>query len=97
VRVEDTGGGGGIWGDARRCTVDVGGTRRPIGASWKLRVGSASLQPDGQHINKVPTVVYNKMVHPLLGFPIKGVIWYQGESNADSAATRASTRRCSGR
>jgi len=86
VRVEDTGGGGGIWGDAAAVYVDVGGTRRRIGASWKLRVGSASLQPDGQHINKVPTVVYNKMVHPLLGFPIKGVIWYQGESNADSAA-----------
>ncbi|HKP16299.1 MAG TPA: sialate O-acetylesterase, partial [Gemmatimonadaceae bacterium] len=86
VRVEDTGGGGGIWGDPAAVFLDVGGARRPIGAGWKLRVGSASLQPDGQHINKVPTVVYNKMVHPLLGFPIKGVIWYQGESNADSAA-----------
>jgi sialate O-acetylesterase len=25
-------------------------------------------------------------VHPLLGLPIKGVLWYQGESNADSVA-----------
>jgi sialate O-acetylesterase len=86
VRVEDSGGGGGIWGDSAALFLDVGGVRRPLGTGWKLRVGSASLQPDGQHINKVPTVVYNKMVHPLLGFPIKGVIWYQGESNADSAA-----------
>lgn len=28
-----------------------------------------------------PTVLYNGMIHPLIGFPIKGAIWYQGESN----------------
>ncbi|WP_218827757.1 sialate O-acetylesterase [Rubricoccus marinus] len=31
-----------------------------------------------------PTVAWNKMVHPLLGLPFKGVLWYQGESNADN-------------
>ena len=31
-----------------------------------------------------PTVAYNKMLHPIVGFPIKGIIWYQGESNADN-------------
>ena len=86
VRVEDTGGGGGIWGDSASVFLDVGDARRPLRAGWKLRVGAASVNLDGQHVNKVPTIVYNKMVHPLLGFPIKGVIWYQGESNADSAA-----------
>jgi sialate O-acetylesterase len=29
-----------------------------------------------------PSVLYNAMIHPLLPFPIKGAIWYQGESNA---------------
>ena len=86
VRVEDGGGGGGIWGDSAGVFLDVGGTHRRLGGGWKFRVGATSLQPDGQHINKIPTVLYNKMVHPLLGFPIKGVLWYQGESNADSAA-----------
>lgn len=32
-------------------------------------------------INNVPTVLYNGMIHPLAGFGIKGVLWYQGESN----------------
>ena len=41
---------------------------------------------DGQRINKVPAVTYNRMVYPLLPMPIKGVIWYQGESNANNAA-----------
>jgi len=28
-----------------------------------------------------PTVLYNAMIHPLVPYTIKGVIWYQGESN----------------
>jgi len=28
-----------------------------------------------------PTALYNGMIHPLLPFAIRGVIWYQGESN----------------
>jgi len=31
-----------------------------------------------------PTLAYNQVINPLLPFPIKGVIWYQGESNADN-------------
>jgi sialate O-acetylesterase len=33
-----------------------------------------------------PTVAFNKMIHPILKFPVKGFIWYQGESNADNMA-----------
>ena len=33
-----------------------------------------------------PTVAWNKMMAPLLGLPVRGVLWYQGESNADSEA-----------
>jgi len=32
-------------------------------------------------INNVPTLLYNGMIHPLVGYVIKGLIWYQGESN----------------
>jgi len=32
-------------------------------------------------INNVPTVLYNGMINPIAGFGIRGVIWYQGESN----------------
>ena len=84
VRVEDGGGGGGIYGNPSQLYVDVGGVRRPIAGSWHFRVGAVSFQPDGQIINKVPSILYNRMIHPLLGFPIKGVLWYQGESNANN-------------
>ena len=33
--------------------------------------------------NHTPTVLYNGMVHPIVGYGIKGEIWYQGESNYD--------------
>ncbi len=33
-----------------------------------------------------PSYIYESGVSSLAGFPIKGVIWYQGESNADNAA-----------
>jgi len=32
-------------------------------------------------VNRTPTTLYNGMLHPIEGFGIKGVIWYQGESN----------------
>ena len=33
--------------------------------------------------NQRPTLLYNAMIHPLHPFPLRGVIWYQGEANAD--------------
>lgn len=34
---------------------------------------------------KIPTRLYNGMIHPLRNFKIKGVIWYQGEGNSGRA------------
>ncbi|MFK7847684.1 MAG: sialate O-acetylesterase [Rhodothermales bacterium] len=31
--------------------------------------------------HRQPTMTYNSMIHPLLPFPVKGFLWYQGESN----------------
>lgn len=35
--------------------------------------------------NQTPTLLYNAMIHPLVGYTLKGAIWYQGESNKYSA------------
>lgn len=35
--------------------------------------------------SKSPCKLYNAMIHPLIPFTLKGVIWYQGESNASRA------------
>lgn len=31
--------------------------------------------------NQDPTMLYNGMIHSVVGYPIRGAIWYQGESN----------------
>lgn len=33
------------------------------------------------NLTRTPTTLYNGMLHPLLGYGIRGVVWYQGESN----------------
>ncbi|MGE9294499.1 MAG: sialate O-acetylesterase, partial [Puniceicoccales bacterium] len=35
---------------------------------------------------RVPSVLFNAMVHPLLNYPIRGVIWYQAEANSHNDA-----------
>ena len=39
--------------------------------------------------NRTPTVLYNGMLHPLIGLAMRGVIWYQGEDNYNRASTYA--------
>ena len=34
--------------------------------------------------SRTPTTLYNGMLHPVVGFTIKGCIWYQGESNREA-------------
>jgi sialate O-acetylesterase len=34
---------------------------------------------------QIPTIMFNGMLHPYIGFTIKGMIWYQGESNRNNA------------
>lgn len=44
----------------------------------KLPASQADLKP----AHEVPIGLFNGMLHPFVGFPIKGAIWYQGETNA---------------
>ncbi|MDE6555599.1 MAG: sialate O-acetylesterase [Duncaniella sp.] len=37
--------------------------------------------------NRTPSVLFKGMLNPLIGFPMRGVIWYQGEDNWNRAHT----------
>ena len=37
--------------------------------------------------SREPTALYNGMIHPLVGLTIRGVLWYQGESNRNEGMT----------
>lgn len=38
---------------------------------------------------QAPSVLYNGMIHPLVGYTIRGAIWYQGEANISRYRTYA--------
>jgi sialate O-acetylesterase len=49
---------------------------------WKYKIGvTAQTRPAEFFFQRLPMGNYNAMIAPLLKFPFRGVIWYQGESN----------------
>jgi sialate O-acetylesterase len=88
VRVEDTGGGGGFWGDSEQMKLKTQAGSVELAGVWKYRVSAESFRVSDQAAispNSRPTLLYNGMVHPLLNVSVLGAIWYQGESNAGRA------------
>ncbi|MEZ0541306.1 sialate O-acetylesterase [Fibrella arboris] len=86
VRVTNTAGKGGFVPDkpyylfAGADTVDLKGT-------WQYKVGTAYRPASGGFGGGVsaqnqPAALYNAMVAPAIKYAIKGICWYQGESNA---------------
>jgi sialate O-acetylesterase len=87
IRVVDNTGGGGIYGKDTDLVVKSGNETLSLAGDWKYAVGvdfkelgARPYLPAGQN---QPTALYNAMIHPIIKLPIAGVIWYQGESNAD--------------
>jgi sialate O-acetylesterase len=82
VRVTDSGGGGGIHGDAGLVYVQPNGAaRRALRDAWKFRPDAVSVAMQDDK-NQIETLLFNQMIHPLQPYPLRGTIWYQGESNA---------------
>lgn len=70
----------------------------PLAGDWKYRRGSqieVATQPQTLdsgmpgYAGGDPAAIYNGMIAPMQPFAIKGVIWYQGESNATEPDTYA--------
>ena len=83
IRVLDTGGGGGL--RSMMSLVPTNGSNMmSLDGDWKYHLG-ASLQDSPplprETDQNTPTALYNGMINPLFPGQIKGVIWYQGESN----------------
>ena len=64
-------------------SADATITNFPAG---KSRRSTAPRDPVQDQHN--PTVLYNGMIHPVIPYAIRGVIWYQGESIVGGAAGR---------
>lgn len=83
VKINDTGGGGGFWGEPEEMYLATGEQKIALAGDWKYRVSLSNLELDvpGLGPNGNPTLLYNGMIHPIETYGIKGAIWYQGESN----------------
>ncbi len=82
IRIVDNSGGGGIYGDSGDLKLTIGSTQIPLAGKWKYQVESikSEISP-----NAYPSLLYNAMLHPLIPYAFEGVLWYQGESNANRA------------
>jgi sialate O-acetylesterase len=94
VRVLDTGGPGGISAPAEQIRLEAAAgdplASIPLAGAWRYHAGMSLAQnrtlPTALDNNpNLATVLYNGMIAPLQPFPIRGAIWYQGESNNDRA------------
>lgn len=99
VRVIDHAFDGGIGGNARDLYLGTGTTRIPLaGDDWKMRPEfllekdfpvrpGAPTDPALYH----PASLYNAMIAGLQRFPVRGILWYQGEGNTGNAKLYART------
>jgi sialate O-acetylesterase len=93
VRVTNNFGKGGFVPDkpyylvAGNDTVDLKGY-------WQYKVGQVFVPQGGSFVPGIalqnqPTALYNSMIAPLVGYTVKGFVWYQGESNTGKPAEYA--------
>lgn len=82
IKITDTGGGGGLWGEPEKVFLQIGEEKIALAGNWKFFVKNVFVVKDA---NSFQSLAYNAMVNPLVNFPVKGFIWYQGESNAPRA------------
>ncbi|WP_294506668.1 sialate O-acetylesterase [uncultured Victivallis sp.] len=99
IRVSDQYGTGGLMGNTDEMFLQNGNQKISIAGDWRFKLEFAAdlkrigLRPDPQGYMtsderhpSFPATLYNSMLAPWTVYPICGVLWYQGESNAGDPA-----------
>jgi sialate O-acetylesterase len=89
IRVENSSGKGGFVPD-KPYFIEAGDQSIDLKGDWRYKVGEVYLPavkpgPYGISEQAQPTALYNAMIAPLTNYGLKGVLWYQGESNVGNA------------
>ena len=63
----------------------------PLSENWKHHAGVEMPScPSGDvSLQNLPTTLYNAVVYPLAPYAVRGIVWYQGESNTGNPAPYA--------
>ncbi len=90
IRCIDTGGPGGVWGEADQYYISNSSNEKiPIAGEWyykkTLPINGFPPRPTSFENPNCPTVLFNAMIAPLIPYSMRGVIWYQGENNTYTA------------
>ena len=98
IRVFDHLGGGGLTGPAASMFVTPAGApdsqRISLVGAWQyqvehnfgiVRAPGGPMPPPAPENPNAPAALYNGLIHPLVPYAMRGVIWYQGEANAPDA------------
>lgn len=94
VKVTNSAGKGGFVPDKPYCLF-AGNDTIDLKGYWQYRVGEVFLPSSrgfgggGINAQNQPSALYNAMVAPVINYTIKGIVWYQGESNSGKAAEYA--------
>ena len=95
VKVTNSGGKGGFVPDKPYCIFSGKDTIDLIGY-WQYKVGEVFPPRNlgeggggGISAQNQPAALYNAMIAPLTNYAIKGILWYQGESNSGRAGEYA--------
>jgi len=90
IRVINQGGKGGFVPD-KPYYLAAGADTIDLKGDWQYKVGDVFLPQQGPPMAGIaqqnqPAALFNAMVAPVVGYAIKGILWYQGESNVGNAA-----------
>jgi sialate O-acetylesterase len=72
-------------GDNPVFTSNDGKLSVSLAGAWRFDVSIEPQLKVPKYYQREPSALFNGMVSPILGYRIKGVLWYQGEGNADRA------------
>jgi len=91
LRVIDLNYSGGFTGAPADLKLSCGTVGRiSLAGDWKSHAGTNlknfTPYPENPFSYNRESGFYNGMINPLVGLPIRGVLWYQGESNAQRAS-----------
>lgn len=87
VKIMDTGGGGGFYGNPAQLYLEVEGEKFPLNGEWNYKEAVTTKQYGYKEVspNMFHSLLFNAMINPMIPYTIRGVIWYQGENNAGRA------------
>ena len=67
---------------SKKYNISTSNNKVSLEGEWKYKLGTiAEPLEDRLFTGKIPTGLFNSGIAPMLNYKIKGVVWYQGESN----------------